>query len=172
MKKILSIGLLLASLTVVAHADPKGVSIKTSGFDGTKEVSLKPYGSSSCLNMKQTCLSVGAVWKSSLNDLVGLDLHVLRDFVIMSDLLINIDGEIIRATRVTEASDLKLTGLYKQSFQRFVIKKSDFDKLLTAQKVWFKVDRTDGSYIETYLIDNGKDTLAFKALQRFSTQIQ
>ena len=122
--------------------------------------------------MKQTCLSVGAVWKSSLNDLVGLDLHVLRDFVVMSDLLINIDGEIIRATRVTEASDLKLTGLYKQSFQRFVIKKSDFDKLLTAQKVWFKVDRTDGSYIETYLIDNGKDTLAFKALQRFSTQIQ
>ncbi|MFV5509123.1 hypothetical protein [Acinetobacter sp. 197] len=172
MKKILSIGLLLASLTVAAHADPKGVSIKTSGFDGTKEVSLKPYGSSSCLNMKQTCLSVGAVWKSSLNDLVGLDLHVLRDFVIMSDLLINIDGEIIRATRVTEASDLKLTGLYKQSFQRFVIKKSDFDKLLTAQKVWFKVDRTDGSYIETYLIDNGKDTLAFKALQRFSKQIQ
>ena len=160
------------SLSVVSHAEPKGVSVRISGFDGTKEVSLKPYGSSSCLSMKQTCVSIGAVWKSSLSDFVGLDLYVLRDFVIMSDLLINIDGEIIRASRVLETSDLKLTGLYKESFQRFIINKSDFDRILVAKKVWLKINRTDGSYIETYLIDSGKDTLSFKALHRFSTQIQ
>lgn len=172
MKKILIYSLMAVFGISFAHADTKGVTVKTSGFDGTKEVSLKAYGSSSCLSIKQTCVSVGAVWKNSVSELVGLDLHVLRDFVVMSDLLINIDGEIIRAQRISEASDLKLTGLYKESFQRFLIKKIDFDKILKAQKVWFKINRTDGSYIETYLIDQGKDTLAFKGLQRFSTQIE
>jgi len=172
MKRIIFTALTCMLLTAFAHAEPKGVTIKTSGFDGTKEVTLKPYGSSSCMNMKQTCISVGALWKSDLNDLVGLDLYALREFVVMADLWINIDGEIVKATRVREASDLKTVGLYKESFQRFAIEKTDLDKILKAQKVWLKINRADGSYIETYLINDGKDTLAFKALQRFSTQIQ
>lgn len=172
MKKILSIVFITACLSGIVYADTKGVNVKTSGFDGTKEVTLKPYGSSSCMSMKQTCISVGALWKSSVGELVGLDLYALRDFVVMSDLHLNIDGQIIKAVRVSEASDLKLTGLYKESFQRFAIEKSDFDKILKAQNVWLKINRTDGSYIETNLIENGKETLAFKGLQRFSSQIQ
>lgn len=172
MRKILLTCIFLIGFSTLSNADEKGVTVKTSGFDGTKEVTLKPYGSSSCLSLKQTCISVGAMWKSDLGDLVGLDLTALRDLVIMSDLLINIDGEIINTTRVREASGLKTVGLYKESFQRFAMKKTDFDKILKAKKVWFKINRTDGSYIETYLINEGKDTLAYKGLQRFSKQIE
>lgn len=171
MKKLIFVFFFTLACYSPVYANEKGVNIKTSGFDNVKEVTLKPYGTSSCMSFKQTCISVGAMWKSDSSELVGLDLYALRDLVIMSDLLINIDGEIIKAVRVREASNLNTVGMYKESFQRFVIQKSDLEKLLKAEKVWFKINRTDGSYIETYLINGGKDTLAFKALQRFSKNI-
>lgn len=161
-----------AGISTTTFADSKGVSTNISGFDGTKEVTLKPYGSSSCKSFTQTCISVGALWKSDLADLVGLNLFALNDLVIMSELLINIDGEIIKATRVIDAGGINTVGNYKESHQRFAIKRDDLDKILNAKKVWFKVNRTDGSYVETYLIDDGKDTLAFKALQRFANNIK
>lgn len=172
MKNILLAGLFLVGISTFSNANEKGITVKTSGFDGVKEVSLKPYGSSSCLSMKQTCISVGAMWKSDLSELVGLDIYALRDLVLMSDLLINIDGEIIKAAKVSQASGFNTVGMYKESFQRFAIKKTDFEKLISAQRVWLKINRTDGSYIETYLIGDGKDTLAHKALLRFSKSIE
>lgn len=171
MKKLLFAVALCVGINMTAFAKTKGVEVKTSGFDGTKEVTLKPYGTSSCMSLRQTCISVGALWRSDVGDLIGLNLYALRDLVIMSELYINIDGEIIKATRIKDAGSLNTVGMYKESTQRFAIAKVDFEKILNANKVWLKINRTDGSYIETFLINDGKDTLAFKALQRFSKNI-
>ncbi|MCW8041035.1 hypothetical protein [Acinetobacter entericus] len=169
MKKILLIAALL--LPTLAIAAPKGVNVSTSNFDGAKEVTLKPYGTSSCIGFGKTCISVGALWRSASPEVVALDLHTLGVFVNMTNLAINIDGQIIKAEKVTLAFDHTLTGHYKQSFQRFIITKSDFDKIVAAQKVWLKISTIGGSYIETNLIDNGKTTLARDGLIRFSTEI-
>ncbi|WP_180004074.1 MULTISPECIES: hypothetical protein [unclassified Acinetobacter] len=171
MKKAIVIFVLCLGVSFGVLADTKGVSIKTSGFDGVKEVSLKPYGTSSCLSLKQTCISVGAMWKSDVGELVGLNLLALRDMVIMSELLLNIDGKIIKAARINEAGGINTVGMYKESTQRFAITKQDFESLLQAKNVWLKINRTDGSYIETYLVSDGKDTLAFKGLHRFSKHL-
>nr|WP_314523813.1 hypothetical protein [uncultured Acinetobacter sp.] len=171
MKKLF-LCLALATFSAFANAEePKGVKVQTSGFDGTKEVTLKPYGSSSCMSFSKTCISVGALWKSNLPDKVALDLHSLGKFVNMTDLFINVDGEIVKADRVSFANDHQLTGHYKESFQRFVIPKDVFNKILSAQKVWLKIETTSGSYIETNLIDSGKSTLALDGLKRFATQL-
>lgn len=171
MKKIILAILLGITISVASAEEPKGVKVQTSGFDGTKEVTLKPYGSSSCMSFSKTCVSVGALWKSNLPDRVALDLHSLGKFVNMTDLFINIDGEIVKAERVSFANDHQLTGHYKESFQRFVISKELFDKILSAQKVWMKIETMSGTHIETNLIDNGKTTLALDGLKRFATQL-
>lgn len=170
MKKI-ALGILLTLSTSLIHAEPKGVTIKTSGFDGAKEITLKPYGTSSCIGFGSTCISVGALWKSSNPNYVALDLMSLNTFVNMTNLLINVDGEIIKAERVPFAGEHKLTGTYQESFQRFVISREVFNKILTAKKVWFKIDTLNSSYIETNLIDNGKETLGLQGLKRFATQL-
>lgn len=169
MKKLVLVAGLLCSMS--AMAAPKGVEIKQSGFDDSKEVTLKPYGTSSCMGFGNQCVSVGALWKSSAPDVVGIDLHTLGKFYNMTNLAINIDGRIIQANRVDMAYDHTLTGRYKQSFQRFVILKDDFDQMLNAQKVWFKISTVGGGYIETNLIDNGKSTLARDGLIRFNSQL-
>lgn len=169
MKGVLLIAALL--LPTLALAEPKGVSVSISNFDGTKEVTLKPYGTSSCIGFGKTCISVGALWRSASPEVVALDLHTLGVFVNMTDLAFNIDGQIVKANKATLAFDHTLTGNYKQSFQRFIITKADFDKILSAQKVWLKVSLIGGSYIETNLINDGKTTLAREGLMRFSTEL-
>ena len=170
MDKIFLFAILILSIST-AFANEKGVTVKTSGFDGAKEVYLKPYGSSSCLNMRQTCISVGAVWSSSATGQIGLELKALRELTMMRELLINIDGDIIKASRDVESQSTDIVNRYKESSQRFIITQDQFNKMLNAQKVWFKILKGDGTYIETYLIDNGKDTLAFKGLNRFSKHL-
>ncbi len=170
MKK-LALGVLFLLSSGLTYAEPKGVTVKSSGFDGTKEITLKPYGTSSCLKSSATCISIGALWKSDLPNYVALDLLSLNKFVNMTNLLINIDGEIVQAERVPSAWEHKLSGIYQESVQRFVISKEDFNKILNAKKVWFKIDTLDSSYIETNLIDNGKETIGFQGLKRFSTQL-
>ena len=169
MKGLALVAGLLISMS--AMAAPKGVDVIQSGFDNTKEVTLKPYGTSSCIGFGNQCVSLGALWRSSSPDVVALDLHTLGKFYNMTDLAINIDGRIIKANRINMAYDHKLTGQYKESFQRFAISKGDFDQLLSAQKVWFKISTIGGGYIETNLIDNGKSTLAHGGLIRFNSQL-
>lgn len=167
----IALGLLLASMFSLAQAAPKGVTIKTSGFNGVKEVSLKPYGTSSCLSSGSVCISVGAFWKDDSKDYVALDLMSLNTFVNMTNLTINIDGNIINAERVNFGGEHKLTGVYQQSTQRFVVSRDVFEKILSAKKVWLKIDTMNASSIETNLIENGKETLGFQGLKRFSTEI-
>lgn len=169
--KNIALGIILTLVTSLVYAEPKGVTIKTSGFDGTKEISLKPYGTSSCIGFGSTCISVGALWKSNNPNFVALDLMSLNTFVNMTNLSINIDGEIIKAERVPFAGEHKLTGTYQESAQRFVIPREIFNKILTAKKVWFKIDTLSSSYIETNLIENGKETLGLQGLKRFATQL-
>ena len=67
---------------------------------------------------------------------------------------------------------MKYTLKTNEFNSQYISQNTNLEKLLKAEKVWFKINRTDGSYIETYLINDGKDTLAFKALHRFSKNIQ
>lgn len=170
MKTIL-VPVLALFLSTFVHADPKGVSTNISNFDGTKEVNLKPYGTSSCMSFGSTCISIGALWKNNNPNQIALDLFSLNKFVNMTSLQLNIDGEIIKAERVAFAGEHKLTGNYKESLQRFVISREDFNKILQAKSVWIKIETMNPTYIETNLIDNGKETIGFQGLKRFSTQL-
>lgn len=169
-KIVLLVGVI--SLSTSLYAAPKGVTIHESGFDGSKEVRVQPYGSSSCMSMKQTCLSVGASWTNREPDKVALDLLILGRFVNMKTLQINVDGDFFDAQSLNSLNDHKLTGSYKQSSQSYSIDRDKFEKILNANKVWFKVTTLDGKYIETNLIDSGKETLALQGLKRFSTEIK
>lgn len=172
MKRII-FALSLALVVTYSYADPKGVTTRTSGFDGRTEISLKPYGTSSCMPFSQKqCISVGAFWVSDLPEFVALDIFALGELISMPRLLINIDGDIIQAEMLTNGSNSSIVHLYKESSQRFAIKKSDFEKILSAKKVWLKIETMNGTYIETNLIDSGKETLAFKGLGRFATQLK
>lgn len=88
---------------------------------------------------------------------VVLELSTLNYFAAMSNLLINIDGEIVKADRINFAHDSTLTGNYKESYQRFKIDKQTLTKILNAKKVWLKVSISGGNYLETNLIDEGKN---------------
>lgn len=170
MKNLLITALILCLSTSI-YATPKGITTNISNFDGTKEVVLKPYGTSSCIGFGSTCISLGALWKSNTPNLIALDLFSLNKFVNMTNLQLNIDGEIIKAERVAFAGEHKLTGNYKESLQRFVISREDFNKILGAKRVWMKIETLTPTYIETNLIDNGKETLGLQGLKRFATQL-
>lgn len=168
MKKILLLTLLIPCLSWAA---PKGISIEKSGFDGTTEITMRSYGTSSCAKFGGACLMLGANWKNSNPDEVVLELSTLNYFAAMSNLLLNIDGEIIKADRINFAHDSTLTGNYKESYQRFKIDKQTLTKILNAKRVWLKVSISGGNYLETNLIDEGKKTLAFEGLTRFESQL-
>lgn len=163
--------LLLFLIPVITFAAPKGVSVSTSNFDGAKEVTLKPYGTSTCMGFGKTCVSVGALWRSTEPQIVALELVSLRSLINMSHLAISADGDIIVAERVPLTAQYEITGFYRQSAQRFFITKSDLDKILNAKKVWMKISVVGGSYIETNLINDDKSTLARDGLIRFRTEI-
>ena len=170
MKKIIAL-MLTIFVSTGLFAAPKGVTVQESGFDGSKEVKVKEYGTSSCMSFKQTCISVGASWTNRVPDKVALNLLILGRFVNMQSLYINIDGDIFEAQSINPLNKHELYGSYKQSNKSFAIDKEKFDKLLTSNKVCFKVTTLDGKYIETNLIDSGKETLSMQGLKRFASEI-
>lgn len=165
MKKLLAAGLLSLGLVGCATTSGLAPKVTTSGFDGSKRVSIEGHGVA-CDQM--ACPLIGAIWSSNNPNLVGLKISVINTIVSINSVDLNIDGEIIKLKENT-LTDFS-TGTLLESSKVFVTDLSVVDKIINSKKAWIRVNTSKG-LIENPIIDGTKDSKAYHALKRFKNQV-
>lgn len=164
MKKFLLIGLFLG-FTGCATTTGLAPKVTSSGFDGSKRVSIEGHGVA-CDQM--LCPLIGANWSSNTPNLVGLKISVMNGLVSINSVDLNIDGEIIKL-RENTLTDFS-TDTVVESSKIFVTDLTVVDKIINAKSAWIRVNTNKG-LIENPIIDGSKDSKAYHALKRFKDQL-
>lgn len=164
MKKFLLIGLFLG-FTGCATTTGLAPKVTSSGFDGSKRVSIEGHGVA-CDQM--LCPLIGANWSSNTPNLVGLKISVMNGLVSINSVDLNIDGEIIKL-RENTLTDFS-TDTVVESSKIFVTDLTVVDKIINAKRAWIRVNTNKG-LIENPIIDGSKDSKAYHALKRFKDQL-
>ncbi|EOE6711148.1 hypothetical protein ACKSBH_003640 [Acinetobacter baumannii] len=165
MKKLLTACLISLGLVGCATTSGTAPKVSTSGFDGSKRVSIDGHGVA-CDQM--VCPLIGAIWSSNSHNLVGLKISVINSIVAINSVDLNVDGEIIklRESTLTDFSN----DIVLESSKVFVTDLSTVDKILNSKRAWIRVNTSKG-LIENPIIDGSKDSKAYHALKRFKDQV-
>lgn len=164
---LLIAGLLVLSGCATTSGLPAQVS--TSGFDGSKEVAIKPHAA--CVGLMDNCvLAVGAHWTSRVPENAVLDLTLFGSYAGLRDLMINIDGNIITLSP-KELTNFDSGSNFRTSQQSYLTNLDTIKLIVNSKKTWIKVYTSNNDYIETPIIDNGQDSYALNALKRFLAEV-
>ena len=160
---LLSAVLLTGCMSTSSGLDPV---TSTSGFNQNKVVDIEPHG----LSCKNACLSMGAQWQQENPDVVYLEIESPLMLMNIFSADLNIDGETISLKPSQYMTNHEVNGYQKTSSKVFVTTKGNFEKMMSAQRVWLRV-KTNHGYVEDMFIEGETDTKAYHAMKRFMAAI-
>lgn len=146
-----------------------GTSVKVgySGFDNARTVSIAPHA-----NAKDTGL--GAQWNAAHPDSALLIVAVWWQYVSITEAELNIDGEKISLTPISDSTtDFSSTvnGQIKLSTRAFGTNIATVKKIVASKRTWLRI-HTPSGYIEDAVIDGAQDSKAYNALIRFIAAVE
>jgi len=167
-KQVLVISGLILALTGCTGSMPE---VSYSGFDDAKTVYIQPHGND-CKGLD--CLSaytaIGAQWNSSSPNTAILLIAVFNDYTAITGATLNIDG---RKVYLKETSTLNVhdsLGSLKRTTQGFVTSLDTVRDILSAKRVWLRVNTTQG-YLEDPIIEGESKPKSYHALGRFMAEV-
>ncbi|MBR9806014.1 MAG: hypothetical protein GYB49_02170 [Alphaproteobacteria bacterium] len=161
-----------ASLLFTACATTTGLDAKTtySGFDDAAIVNIQPHGLG--CDGAFICLSLGAEWQQAEPEQVLMLVQITGKTQGITGAALNIDGQKINLAEASTATEFeRVAGAIETSTQVFVAPVEVIDEILAAKRVWIRVNTTSG-FMEDYIIDGDKDSKAYHALKRFSSEMK
>lgn len=177
MKKSIACSLMLSILFSVGCATTTGLPAQTttSGFDGTKFVSMSNHGMA-CY-MRMICPTAGFSWNTKAPNLALLKIGVLAPsaakdaYYSIRSVSLNVDGKIIELDGSTKETDFKNDDINKTSIKDFVVPLELLRAIEASSKTMVRIDTNDG-LMEDLIIGDGKDSKAYHALKRFLVAVE
>lgn len=165
MKFITSI---IAALLLLGCATGSPPASRISGLDGSRMVTIPGHGNA-CSGM--VCTGLGAQWSSATPDHALLVVYVFNDTRAITGASISIDGTVHRLTQSGLSTGFAPYGAAtRESRKAFAVPLSLVKELVTAQRVWLRVE-TPAGYVEDPVVDLGKHGRSYSALQRFLVSV-
>lgn len=153
---IISIAICSLFVGCVTADMPGGISMRTSEFDGTRELTMKPGWIKTGWS---PVIQLGLFWNSKMEDNVVLVAMVpaAKNFTSGRSLHIKIDGEIYNLESIDTQTNIKTDpGYYSEMYvkyaqnyssKRYIVSKEFIAKMINAKKCLIKLDLMDG-YLE------------------------
>jgi hypothetical protein len=170
MKIIKTLCLSLSLLFVGCAHMPGKVTENISEFEGTKEISVEPIGTSA-----GSALMLGGHWTSRLPDVIYIDAKVAYLIAALDakdGLLFNVDGEIISLSSPTTLTDTNTTVagtmVISTSQRPYTTTREALDKIIKGKVVKVKLKTLNKGYTEGTVSGSG----AMKALQSLAAAIE
>lgn len=177
MRKSIAFPLLLSVLLMTGCATTTGLpaQTQTSGFDGTKFVSMSNHGMACYMSM--ICPTAGFSWNTKAPRLALLKIGILAPSIAkdayfsVRSVSLNIDGNIIELDGSTKATEFKNDDINKTSVKEFIVPLELLQKIERSSKTMVRIDTNDG-LMEDLIIGDGKDSKAYHALKRFLVAVE
>lgn len=142
-----------------------------SGFDNAKTVTIDPHGNIG-EGLNPVVTGIGAQWNAKSPNSTILIIQIFNDIKAITGAKLNIDGKTVPLKPTKTVTNFEYPESYiKNSSKGFVTSIRTVENILSAKRVWLRVDTTSG-YIEHAVVDNGKDSKAYHALKRFMSEVK
>lgn len=175
MKQLVAV--LLAAAVLCGPACASDAKIAADDFDGSTKVWVNPHGMNCAWSAP--CYSVGARWSSKQPAAAALVIELMGAYTPIKTASLNVDGEILQLkpldANTAYSQGIALTpGTYnaalaqagRTSTQEFEIPLPLLQRVLAARVVKMRIELADG-VVDARLVENGKASKAYGALQRF-----
>lgn len=158
---------ILIALHGCSNHSGSSVDIGYSGFDNAKTVNIDPHGN--ICGLTEVCTGVGAQWNASEPEHAVMMIRIYHQYSAITGAEFNIDGEIVKLkTRSSTDFNTYRIGaqIFKESTNAFLTRVETIEKIISAKRVWLRIYTPTG-HLENALIEDGKDSKAYHALNRF-----
>lgn len=163
-KQVLVISGLILALTGCMVLMPE---VSYSGFDDSKTVSIRPHGN---IHEGGINTGIGAQWNSSSPNTAILLIAVFNDYQAITGATLNIDGRKVYLKETNTLTGHDSSGGIKKSIQDFVTSLDTIRDILSAKRVWLRVNTSQG-YLENPVIEGESKANSYHALGRFMAEV-
>lgn len=168
MKKILPF--ILLTFLIGCSSAPVNYETRTSTskFDGVVSKGSVP-ALVDCNEWKEECPVITLIHRSNLpNQIgVGIEINSIVKYYNLRQLSFNIDGDIITLSN-PGLTDFKSHTNIRTSSAMFVTDLVLLDKIKKGNRIWIKVSTISDGAFERSILDNGKQSRAYKAIMAFN----
>lgn len=146
---------------------PGQITEETSTFDGVRVISVEPGPASGCC-------SLGANWRSNAPDYVQIVVSAMGSYSSInsrSGLEFNIDGRLVRLDSTGHPTQFNYASGYRESTKTFVMRRADFNSMLTARTLRVRLN-TSGGYSDGDLLEHANiPGAAIRGLRNFAARL-
>lgn len=176
MKKIILAGIFALSFTGCSIDTMTKAHTNVSNFDGSKEIYSQSMYVFATSGFHGAPVSLGARWTEKVKEYIAVEVVVTGDYVNLSSLYLNIDGDIKQYSPLPSATKFSApTGQalsIKSSERSFMVPVVDIERLKSAKTVNIKVTTLSDGYFEGVILKDGRLSPGAKSLINVIDQIQ